>query len=101
MVKWGLTAIGLCLLLGLFTNYAAAAAAVQLAVFFLASPPLPGAPASTMGGHFLYVDRNLIEMLAALVLFTVPSGRWAGLDVWVEWALARRTKVNVATEVSA
>jgi hypothetical protein len=33
-----------------------------------------------MGGHFLYIDRNLIEMIAAALLVTVPAGTWAGLD---------------------
>jgi thiosulfate dehydrogenase [quinone] large subunit len=70
-------------MLGLFTPVAAAAAAVQLAVFYFASPPWPGLPAASMGGHYLYIDRNLIEMIAAAVLVTVPTGTWAGFDVWV------------------
>ena len=51
LVKWGLTASGLGLLLGLFTPVAALAAAAQLAMFYLASPPWPGLPAALMGGH--------------------------------------------------
>lgn len=80
LVKWGLAAIGLCLMLGLFTPVAAAAACAQLGVFYFASPPWPGLPAAAMGGHFLYIDRNLIEMIAAALLVTVPAGTWAGLD---------------------
>jgi uncharacterized membrane protein YphA (DoxX/SURF4 family) len=80
MIRWGLTAIGACLLLGLFTPVAAVAAAAQLAMFYFASPPWPGLPAATLGGHYLYVDRNLIEMVAAGVIATTGSGRWAGLD---------------------
>jgi uncharacterized membrane protein YphA (DoxX/SURF4 family) len=46
VMKWGLTLIGGCLLLGLFTPWAAGAAALQLAMFYLASPPWPGLPAA-------------------------------------------------------
>ncbi len=97
-VSWGLTAIGACLMLGLFTPFAAAAAALQLAVFYLASPPWPGLPASTMGGHFLYVDRNLIEMTAALALVFIPTGRWAGFDFWL---IPRRTHVVERTAAAS
>lgn len=82
-VKVSLVSIGICLILGLFTPAAALAAAGQLAVFYLASPPWPGLPAASTGGHFLYVDRNLIELVAALVIASTASGRWAGLDYYL------------------
>jgi uncharacterized membrane protein YphA (DoxX/SURF4 family) len=82
-IKFGLTAMGLCLLLGLFTPVAAVAAAAQLLLFYLASPPWPGLPAATMGGHYLYVDRNLIEMFAALVIAATGTGGIAGLDAYL------------------
>lgn len=89
-VKWGLVAMGLGLILGLFSQVAAAAAALQLAMFYFAAPPLPGLPAASMGGHFIYIDRNFIEMIAALLLVTVPSGKWAGLDAWLDlWVYPR------------
>jgi uncharacterized membrane protein YphA (DoxX/SURF4 family) len=75
VIKWGLTAIGGCLLLGLFTRYAAIAAAAQLALFYFASPPWPGLPASSLGGHYLFVDRNLIELIAAGVVAVSASGK--------------------------
>jgi uncharacterized membrane protein YphA (DoxX/SURF4 family) len=83
MVKWGLTLIGLCLMLGLFTPLAALAAALQLAMFYFATPPWPGLPSLTTEGHYLYVNRNLIELIAVLILFTTQAGRWAGLDYYL------------------
>jgi uncharacterized membrane protein YphA (DoxX/SURF4 family) len=83
LMKWGLIVIGACLLVGLFTPVAALAAAGQLAVFYLASPPWPGLPAASLGGHYLFVDRNLIELVGALVIAGSGSGRWAGLDAYV------------------
>jgi uncharacterized membrane protein YphA (DoxX/SURF4 family) len=95
-IKVGLTAMGVCLLLGLFTPVAAVAAAVQLLVFYLASPPWPGLPAATMGGHYLYVDRNVVEMFAALAIAATGSGRIAGLDAYVTaW---RRRRKNAPVE---
>jgi uncharacterized membrane protein YphA (DoxX/SURF4 family) len=95
-IKWGLTAIGACLVLGLFTPFAAIAAAVQLAMFYLASPPWPGLPAATLGGHYLYVDRNLIELMAGAVIAATGSGKWAGLDAYL---VRRRAAEPVQQEV--
>jgi uncharacterized membrane protein YphA (DoxX/SURF4 family) len=76
-IQWALVAIGGCLILGLFTRYAAIAAALQLLVFYLASPPWPGLPGATMGGHYLYVDRNFIELIAAGAIAATAGGRHA------------------------
>ena len=67
-IKLSLTVIGVCLMLGLLTPFAAVAAAIQLAIFYLASPPWPGLPATTTAGHYLYIDRNWIEAVAALLV---------------------------------
>jgi uncharacterized membrane protein YphA (DoxX/SURF4 family) len=95
LVTAGLIAIGLCLILGLFTPVAALAAALQLAVFYLASPPWPNLPATAVGGHYLYVDRNLVELLAALVIASTGSGRWLGLDgIAGKWWRRRRVRTS-------
>jgi uncharacterized membrane protein YphA (DoxX/SURF4 family) len=67
-IQFSLIAIGASLMLGLFTPIAALAAAAQLLMFYLASPPWPGLPAASLGGHYLFIDRNLIELLACLLL---------------------------------
>ncbi len=67
-IKISLVGIGVCLLLGILPKWAGLAAAAQLAMFYLASPPWPGMPAASLGGHFLFVDRNLIELVASLVI---------------------------------
>jgi uncharacterized membrane protein YphA (DoxX/SURF4 family) len=93
LVRWGLTAIGLLLIFGLFTPVAAIAAALQLAAFYLAAPPWPHLPATALGGHYLYVDRNLVELLAALVIASAGTGRWLGLDALVlKWWQRRRVE---------
>jgi len=81
IVKYGLAAVGVMLLVGLATRLACVAGAAFLLMFFLAMPPLPGWPESPrVEGHYLFINKNVIEMLALLVLATTRSGRWSGLD---------------------
>jgi uncharacterized membrane protein YphA (DoxX/SURF4 family) len=101
VIRWGLTAIGLCLILGLLTPVAAIAAALQLAAFYLASPPWPNLPATAVGGHYLYVDRNLIELIAALAIAGTGTGRWLGLDGLVgKWWRRHRANPGAAQTAS-
>jgi uncharacterized membrane protein YphA (DoxX/SURF4 family) len=80
-VKWGITLTGAFLLAGLLTRTSCVVGAGLLLMFFLAMPPLPGWPESPRAeGHYLFINKNIIEMLALLTLATTYSGRWAGLD---------------------
>ena len=75
------SSIGVCLILGLFTPLAALAGAVFLGQIYLSMPPWPGLPPNPMAeGHYFIVNKNLIEMLACLVLACIPTGPWIGLD---------------------
>jgi uncharacterized membrane protein YphA (DoxX/SURF4 family) len=81
LVRYGLLAVGACLLVGLLTRTACVAGAAFLLLFYLAMPPLPGLPANPRAeGHYLFINKNIIEMLALLALATTYSGRWVGLD---------------------
>jgi uncharacterized membrane protein YphA (DoxX/SURF4 family) len=80
-VKYGLVAIGGCLIFGVFTRLAAFCGAMLLLSFYLAMPALPYLPESPKSeGHYLYVNKNIIEMIALLALASLQTGRWAGLD---------------------
>jgi uncharacterized membrane protein YphA (DoxX/SURF4 family) len=81
IVKYGLIIVGGCLLAGFLTRTACLAGAGFLLMFFLAMPPLPGWPENPRAeGHYLYINKNIIEMFALLALATMRSGRWAGVD---------------------
>lgn len=82
-ISWGLAVTGLFLMLGLLTPLAAIVGACQLALFYMASPPWPGLPAASTGGHFLYIDRNFIELVAVAVVGFAGTGRWSGLDAYL------------------
>ena len=91
---WGLTAIGLCLIFGLFTPLAALGGAGYLLSFYLSMPPWPGLPEGITEGHYRYINKNLIEMIALLALAATPNGLWIGLDAllfgWIGRAERRR-----------
>jgi len=78
---WGLIAIGLGLFIGLFTRIASVAGMILLALYYIASPPLFGSAGETIGGgHFLVVNRNLIEMLTLGLFLFVPKRMFHGID---------------------
>jgi len=81
VVKYGLVAVGGCLLIGFLTRTACLVGAMFLLMFFLAMPPLPFWPESPRAeGHYLYINKNIIEMFALLALATLRTGRWVGVD---------------------
>jgi len=81
ITMWTHTALGACLLVGLFTRAASLGLALFLLLVTLVAPALPYAPAPPGAiGHYLFVNLYVIEMIALLMLATVPTGRWFGLD---------------------
>jgi len=84
-VMFGLSAIGLCLVLGFCTRLACLGGAVFLANVVLTTFPVPGVyPAiPSMVGNFMFVTKDVVELLALLVLTLVPAGRWGGLDYFL------------------
>ncbi|MFQ5738065.1 MAG: DoxX family membrane protein [Acidobacteriota bacterium] len=85
LTVWGLLIAGLLLMFGLFTRTAAVVALLLLLLFFLAAPPLPymGFTVPTGQGSELYIDKTLIEALALLVVLSFPTGKMAGLDIFL------------------
>ena len=92
---WGLTAIGLGLIVGLLTRWATLAGIVVLLLYYVATPPFVAFtyPMPTEGSY-LVVNKVLIEAVALWVLLVFPTGTVVGLD----GLLARR---RAATAPSA
>jgi len=66
---WGLTLLGLALMLGLRVRLAALLGALLVGLYYLATPPLfAPATAGPAEGHYLLVNKNLIEVLALLLV---------------------------------
>jgi thiosulfate dehydrogenase (quinone) large subunit len=82
---WGLIAIGLSLLLGLFARKAAVVGAALVFVYYLNSPPLIGIEYTLpVEGNNLIVNKTLIEAGALFVLALFPTSKIFGFDVF--WA---------------
>ena len=81
ITMWGLTIVGACLILGLFTRLASLAGIGFLLLFYLATPPFLGYFYSIPSeGSYLIVNKNLVEIAALGVIFATRSGLFAGLD---------------------
>jgi uncharacterized membrane protein YphA (DoxX/SURF4 family) len=95
---YGLIAIGGCLILGFLTPLAALGAAAFLGMIYLSMPPWPGLPPNPKTeGHYFIVSKNLIELIACMVIATTPSGHWIGLDA-LFFGGRRRQQVPTPTD---
>jgi uncharacterized membrane protein YphA (DoxX/SURF4 family) len=93
-VTYGLTAIGLCLMLGFCTPLAALGGAAFMCFVVMTQPAFPGIypPDPAVVGHALLVNKDFVEMLALLVVAATAAGRWGGLDFFVGRVLFREKK---------
>jgi thiosulfate dehydrogenase (quinone) large subunit len=94
---WGLILIGLALILGLFTRIALVGGIVLLGMYFLSHPALIGVKyAMPSEGSYLLVNKNLIEIFAMAVLLVFPTGKMAGLDLFIsKWREGKRAGKSV------
>lgn len=82
---WGLICIGLGLILGLFTRWAAIAGTVLLALYYIFLPPFIGMEtAAPQEGNYLLVNKNLIEAVMLLLIAVSPEAKKLGLDALFE-----------------
>lgn len=73
---WGLILIGCGLFLGLFTRIAAVSGAALLLLYYVAQPPFTGIMLSgNLEGSYIWVNKNLIEIIALILIFRLPS-KW-------------------------
>jgi uncharacterized membrane protein YphA (DoxX/SURF4 family) len=74
-------AVGACLVLGLFSRVAGAAGALFLAMVIATQPPWVAGAADTY--------YQVVEFCGCLVLATIPTGRFAGLDFFIHSLVSR------------
>ncbi|MDR2948464.1 MAG: DoxX family membrane protein [Dysgonomonas sp.] len=78
---YGLTLIGLGLILGCFSRIASIGGIIFLALFYLSHPPFVGADyLMPTEGSYLWIDKNIIEIGALMVLIYFPTSHIIGLD---------------------
>lgn len=94
VTMWGLTIVGLLLMLGLFTRLASLGGIAFILLFYFATPPFVGYfYAVPTEGSYLIVNKNLVELCALVAILLTGSGRFAGLDRIVHGLFARRPRV--------
>jgi uncharacterized membrane protein YphA (DoxX/SURF4 family) len=76
----GLIIIGLCILTGIFTRAAAIAGALLISLYYIANPPLAATGVGYASeGHYLLVNKNLIEIVILMVVAGIPTGWYYGI----------------------
>jgi len=95
-VKWGLTIVGACLIVGLLTRLSSVAGSLYLLAFYLAMPALSGSEAPGSPSHFLFINGNIIEILALLAIATSGPGRRYGIDLLLRtlWPFGKREETE-------
>ena len=90
---WGLILIGLGLIFGFLTRIATIAGIVLLSLYYVSNPPFVGldygVPAE---GHYLWVNKTLIEILALLVLAIFPTHHILTLDGLIDYLRSKGKK---------
>jgi len=78
---WGLTLVGIGLILGCFTRLSIIGGISFLAVYYLSHPSFAGAQYILPSeGSYLWVNKNLLELFAMAVLYVFPTQKIIGLD---------------------
>lgn len=80
VITWALILIGLGLFLGIFTRIAQAAGIVLLFSFYISHPPIFTEPGFAREGAYFIISKDLLELLALLMLMFFPTGRFLGID---------------------
>lgn len=75
--EWGLTLIGLSLILGVFVRVSAVLGAAMMVLYYFPVLAFP-----KIGANAYLVDEHIIYTMALLVLASVQSGRIWGLETW-------------------
>ena len=81
---WGLIAVGLGLIVGLFARMASIGGAFLLLMYYSINPPLIGLEYSVpTEGNYLVVSKTLIEAAALVILALFPTSKIFGMDMFV------------------
>jgi len=81
---WGLILVGLGLILGVFTRVAMVGGIALLGMYYLSHPPLLNVTyAIPSEGNYMFVNKNLIEMITIVLLMLFPTWRIVGLDRFI------------------
>lgn len=81
--------VGITLLLGVFERIGAVVGIGLLGMYYLAHPPFPGLTQLNVEGNYWFVNKNLIELVALVLIYFVPTGHKFGLHYIKKRQLAK------------
>ena len=71
--------VGITLVLGVFERMGALVGIFLLALYYLAHPSFPWLTQVNTEGSYWFVNKNLIELAACMVIYQLPTGKVFGL----------------------
>jgi len=77
--EWGLTLVGLALIVGLLVRWASLGGIFLMILYYLPILQFP-----IVGEHSYIVDEHIVYILAFLIFFTSNAGTFWGLDSWLQ-----------------
>ncbi|WP_422350591.1 DoxX family membrane protein [Flagellimonas sp.] len=96
MLQWvdvlnmvALLTVGITLLLGIFERKGALVGIGLLSLYYLAHPSLPGVHQINVEGNYWIVNKNLIELVAVILLYNFPTGQFFGLTYFRKGRLTK------------
>ena len=78
---YGLTLIGLSLIIGIFTRYSSIAGMALLFLYYLSHPAFPGIEyLFPSDGSYFIINKTLVELFSLLVIYAFPTSGIFGLQ---------------------
>ncbi len=74
-----LIVVGVTLILGIYEKIGAFVGIGLLALYYLAHPSFPWLMQVNVEGSYWFVNKNLIELVACLIIYQFPTGQYFGL----------------------
>ncbi|MCE5224484.1 MAG: DoxX family membrane protein [Porphyromonadaceae bacterium] len=79
--EWGLFLVGLGLLTGCLSKLSSIGGIAFLGIYYLSHPSFVGAGyIMPFEGTYLWIDKNLVELAALIVLLVFPTSKIIGID---------------------
>jgi uncharacterized membrane protein YphA (DoxX/SURF4 family) len=97
----GLIFVGLALIFGLFERIGAVVGMSLLFLYWLSNPPFVSNDFNVITeGHYLVINKNIVELFALLVLLLFPTGKQLGIPVFFKKnRVAEKPESEVQPEV--
>lgn len=84
-----LIVVGITLILGIFERKGALVGIGLLALYYLAHPPFPWLHQMNVEGSYWFVNKNLIELVACILIYNYPTSQFFGLGYFMKSKLTK------------